>query len=222
VSIKILLSYIYNDKTPSYGGGESFSKAQDKCQAHGDSCNTSRFSFSNHLGTHVDSPAHFFEGASTVTDVDLSFWDFKNPQVIEYEAKVGELIDSVEIFKNLKADTDFLIIKTGFCNKRSEEIYGTHNPGFSAGLGLFLREKFPNLNMIGFDSISISSFQNREEGRASHRAFLDPNGEGNPIWIMEDMDLTQISSDTPLKEILVSPLFVEGADGTPCTIWALV
>ena len=69
---------------------------------------------------------------------------------------------------------------------------------------------------IGMDWISVSSFENRELGRQAHRAFLNRDGEGHPVLIIEDMDL---SADlNGLREVWVAPLLVEGIDSAPCTI----
>jgi len=47
---------------------------------------------------------------------------------------------------------------------------------------------FHILEPPGFDSISVSSFQNRMVGREAHRAFLDPKA---PILLLEDIDLRE-------------------------------
>jgi hypothetical protein len=68
------------------------------------------------------------------------------------------------------------------------------------------------------DLISISGFSNRKAGRDAHHAFLSPK-TGNPILLIEDMNL---NFDGILKQITVSPLLVEEADGTPCTIFGVL
>ncbi len=77
----------------------------------------------------------------------------------------------------------------------------------------FLKKKLPNLRAIGFDFISISSLKNRKEGRKAHREFLKDD-----ILIIEDMKLSDLK-DRP-DSILVSPLFIDKADGSPVSIWA--
>ena len=66
------------------------------------------------------------------------------------------------------------------------------------------------------DLISISSYSNRDEGRKAHHAFLNPI-EGEPILLIEDMKLDHV---TRLKKVIVAPLLIDNADGSPCTVLA--
>jgi len=111
---------------------------------------------------------------------------------------------------------DMLVIKTGFCRLREKDIYWKKNPGFTPGLATFLRERFPHLRVFGFDLISLSSFAHMEAGHEAHKAFLD---HPNPILLLEDMDLSIIDNNVKLKQVIVSPLVVEDADGAPCTVF---
>ena len=67
------------------------------------------------------------------------------------------------------------------------------------------------------DFISLTSFQNRELGRESHRSFL---GGEHPILLIEDMDLSQLST-SPLS-IQCLPLLIYGLDGAPVSIIAKI
>jgi kynurenine formamidase len=114
------------------------------------------------------------------------------------------------------------LIKTGFSRFRNdrEETYIFHNPGLAPDLGQWIRTN-TKIRMIGFDFISLSSYAHRGLGREAHLAFLASHGyEGkgiDPVLIMEDMDLSKII-ESP-KQILVSPLRFERADGAPITVF---
>jgi Predicted metal-dependent hydrolase len=110
-----------------------------------------------------------------------------------------------------------LSLKPVFVHLREKDIYWENNPGFAPALAVFLRKRFPCLRVFGFDSISLSSFAHRETGHEAHKAFLD---HSNPILLLEDMDLSAIDNSAKLKQIIVSPLLVEAADGAPCTVFA--
>jgi kynurenine formamidase len=69
---------------------------------------------------------------------------------------------------------------------------------------------------IGVDFVSSSSISHRDDGRAAHRAFLAPNDPGEPILLIEDMDLSADLSQ--LMRVVVAPLRVEGMDSACCTI----
>ena len=215
----IYLSYSLNRETPAYGGGDSLKVQHEKSMETGDSCNTSYWSLSNHLGTHIDFPRHFVQAGKTSGDYSPEFWIFHSPFILDISPiESGVIIEPESVDMNTVPDnTDLLVIKTGFCYLREKDIYWGNNPGFAPVLAFFLRKHFPHLRVFGFDSISLSSFAHRETGHEAHKAFLD---HPNPILLLEDMDLSIVDSGIKLKQIIVSPLRVEGADGAPCTVFA--
>ena len=73
------LSHILTDKTPAYGGDVegAFKVKKVRSILEGHSCNAEQWSFSNHIGTHVDVPYHFFENGRKITDFPASFWLFE-------------------------------------------------------------------------------------------------------------------------------------------------
>lgn len=108
-------------------------------------------------------------------------------------------------------------MKTGFSLWRDEDVYWLENPGFSPDLAENFRQAFPRLRLLGFDSISLSSYSYRALGRSAHQAFLDSE---KPILLLEDMDLSSVYGDTVFNRVIVSPLLVKGADASPCTVFA--
>ncbi len=217
----IYFSYLLNRETPAYGGGDTIKIRQEKSIEKGDSCNTQYWSLSNHLGTHIDFPRHFVQAGKTLGDYSPEFWIFHSPFILDISTVEPEVIIEPEaVDMNAVPDNiDMLVIKTGFCHLREKDIYWKNNPGFAPGLAVFLRKRFPHLRAFGFDSISLSSFAHRETGHEAHKAFLD---HPNPILLLEDMDLSVIDNSVKLKQVIVSPLLVEGADGAPCTVFANV
>ena len=114
---------------------------------------------------------------------------------------------------------DILIVKTGICNIRDNEKFWKENHGFHGDVYNYLIVNFPSIRIIGFDSISVSSFANRMVGRESHKRFLNPK---NPILLLEDMDLRNIDENTKFKEIIVSPLRIAKCDGLPCSVFGVI
>ena len=215
----IYLSYPLNCETPAYGGGDSLKIQQEKSIEKGDSCNTLYWSLSNHLGTHIDFPRHFVRAGKTSDAYDPEFWIFRSPFIIDVSlVEPGLIIEPEAIDIDAVPDNiDMLVIKTGFCRLREKDVYWKKNPGFAPGLAAFLRKRFPHLRVFGFDSISLSSFIHRKIGREAHKAFLD---HPRPILLLEDMDLCMVDNIMKLKQVIVAPLRVEGADGAPCTVFA--
>lgn len=212
------LSYEMTGSLTNYGGSKGIEIEWLRRMDKGDTSNNSALKFSSHTGTHIDFPLHFYVEGKTGSEYSASNFVFTKVGVLDISAADvhSYLISNRDLKNNLSSDLEFLIIKTGFCNRRNDTKYWEHNWGFAPETANFLKEKFPNLKAIGFDLISLSSYQQRETGRVAHKEFL----EKNDILIVEDMDLQNIFGETKIKTLIVSPLRFEGADGAPVTILA--
>jgi len=217
----IYLSHPLHANAPAYGGGNAFKTEQDKRISHGDSCNTSKWSLSSHAGTHLDFPRHFSTAGRVLDDYDPSFFVLENIHVVDVSpVQPGQIITSDDLdISDVPADTELLLIKTGFSKYRAQPVYWQRNPGFHPDLAGQFRKQFPLLRIIGFDSISLSSFTNRELGREAHKAFLD---NARPILPLEDMNLEKIDNQSKIRRMVAVPLHVQGADGSPCMVLALI
>jgi len=217
----IYLSYLLSDQTPVYGNGETFSVKTLSNIERGDSCNTAYWSFSNHTGTHIDFPRHFVAGGKTLSDYPASFWYFRNVSLINTpKVELGRVIgkDDLKIV-SIPKDVELLLIKTGFGSVRGQRLYWEANPAYLPELAGALRERCSLLKVIGFDSISLSSWTNRALGRKTHQAFLD---HSRPVLILEDLDLSMVDEKMIFRQVIISPLSVADADGSPCTVLAEV
>ncbi len=213
------LSYSITKSMPVYGGSAGPELTSLKAIDKGDSCNTWRFCLENHWGTHVDAPNHFFSNGRKVMDYPAGFWIFDNPQVMDVRLEPGELLKWEVIGNHIDVDADLLLLKSGWGVKRKSDLYWRENPGIHADVGIGLRHLKSSIRAVGIDWISASSFIHREEGRAVHRAFLNQGGEGDPVLLVEDMDLS--ANLTSLSRVLVVPLIMEGTDSAPCTVIGL-
>jgi len=212
----IYLSYYINEQTPLYGGEKAIELVKRSEISKGAGSNTKFLHFPNHLGTHIDFPNHFSDSGKTINDYSPSFWNRLNVFVIDYQAKVGEIIDDVVLQCNIiPANTEFLIINTGFGNRREKKVYWENNPGLDPRLAKIIKKQCPNIKIIGFDFISVSSYQNRLLGREAHREFLLEN----EILLIEDMKLDEIEGRNIIS-ITALPLMIDNIDGTPITIIA--
>lgn len=219
---KIWLSYKINQNTPLYGGRtQNLNIHKTSSMKNGDSANDTKIETTVHLGTHIDLPYHFYENGQTIDDFDIDFWFFKKPLFIEVKAKSFIIKDElIDILDNINDNSyDILIVKTGLCDIRGQQKYWKENYGFDPEIYDFIIDKFPKIRVFGFDSISMSSWQHRDIGKISHKAFLNPN---KPILLLEDMDLRYISSKNDIKEIIVSPLRIDGCDGLPCSVFGFL
>lgn len=217
----IYLSYPLCSEAHAYGGGSGFKGESDKQISLGDSCNTSLWSLSNHMGTHIDFPRHFAADGKSLDDYDPGFFISNKIYLFEIApVEPGQIIGPQDLnLDSIPKDIEALLVKTGFGQFRGQTVYSKQNPGFYPDLADALRARFPGVRIMGFDSISLSSVVHRDLGREAHRAFLDHE---HSILPLEDMDLTQISNETKIYQLVVAPLLVSGADGSPCTVMAKI
>jgi arylformamidase len=208
ISPYVWISHELNRNTPAYGNGESLMILPEKQISAGNSCNSVKLSFSNHLGTHVDVPYHFIESGKKISDYSIDQWIFNKPKLVSINIKPAEIITLSMLKPSLSLIDD-------------ADLYWENSPAFSDDIALYLKENFPSILAIGFDTISLSSFyyreQNRELGRRAHRAFLSQG-----IRIFEDMHLLNLPNNRQIKKIIAMPLRFENADGSPCTMFAKI
>jgi len=214
------LSYVLDSNTPTYGNRNKFLCEKKSDISKGDVANDSNISTTVHIGTHIDMPYHFFEEGQTIEDFDIAYFRFKNILFIDMVPNdiiiKNDLIQRLEKLED-KKKYDMLIVKTGICHKRHLDEFWKTNYGFHPDIAYYLKDNFSNIRVMGFDSISVSSFSNRLLGREAHKAFLDPK---NPILLLEDMDLTLLDAESKVTTLDIAPLRISKCDGLPCTIIA--
>jgi kynurenine formamidase len=191
--------------------------------SNGDSSNTSILSIHNHTGTHVDAPKHFIDNGKSISEYTLDELIFTNPVIVDCPKTDGSLVtpDDLLHMSHFFEKSDCLLLRTGFGQFRNEERYRTHNPGIAADTIRWIRKEYPNIHLIGIDTISISSFQHRIEGREAHRAaFAEKEDIGIPLLLLEDINLAVISGS--ISYIIVLPWLMKSLDSAPCTVIAHV
>lgn len=214
----IFLSHFLTEATPGYGGSSGVKIRHASKIVEGASSNSQEWTISNHIGTHIDLPAHFDDNGRRLHQFDAGEWVFSKPYLLKISPKEGDILTPDETFKKIPVDCDFLIIKTGFQAHRNEELYWKNNPGLSPELAEWFRKERPNLKCLGFDFISITSYSNRPLGRIAHKAFLGVTADTQPLRVIEDMKLDAL--EVSPTQVVVAPLMVEGADGTQVTVLA--
>lgn len=220
----IFLSYPLSGELSAYGDGDRIDIKEVRSISRGDTSNNSVISLSSHLGTHIDFPLHFSNTGKNIDDYDSEFFVFKKAAVISLERKskssklIIELDELIDDLGNISEDIELLIIKTGFGTLRDKEHYWKEGFGIGLHIASYLRKCFPLLKAVGFDLISLNSYQHREIGRKAHGEFLVEND----ILIIEDMDLSKITKNSNIELIITSPFRVKGAEAAPLTIFAKV
>lgn len=202
---------------PYYGGRNGFERKVVASIESGDSCNQQVWSLNNHTGTHVDCPRHFSVNGYDVTDYSAEDWVFSKVCFSEIEVENDMIIQLEQVSHLVPEDCDAFLLKTNFEKFRGSKTYWNNNPGMSPELGQWLRTNRPALKLIGFDFISITSFQDRPLGRIAHKAFLEPTKDHPGLRVVEDMKLSEIDSSP--NQLIVSPVNIK-ADGSPVTVFA--
>jgi arylformamidase len=205
------LSHAYADEMPLYPGLPSPS-FRDIARVEDDGYAMSEYHLFNHIGTHVDAPAHQIAGGATldeipleslVTDavtVDLSGRDPGPIGWGELEPLLGSL-----------GDGDWLFLYSGNGRNWGSEAYwtGWSYPDSAASEALIER----GIVGIGFDGPSADPVDT--ETFELHRVWL---GAGR--MILEN--LTNLDALPARTRVVVAPLKVRGANGAPARVLALV
>ncbi|MBE2246040.1 MAG: cyclase family protein [Candidatus Competibacteraceae bacterium] len=215
------LSYELSPELSNYGGNPGVEIMYANKISQGNSSNHSLIKLSSHTATHIDFPLHFLSNGKSGSDYAADDFVFERVHWVDishitpdnYLIAPHHLRD---VLLEVSTDIQLILFKTGFCYKRSEALYWKNNWGFAPSSANFLKERFPQLRAVGFDLISLTSYQQREIGREAHREFLGTH----QLLLIEDMNLSMLSSDRQLQKVIVSPLRVVQSEGAPVTVWA--
>jgi arylformamidase len=200
------LSVPLSSALPTYPGDPGI-KIQDWSRlANGDGANVSALSFGVHTGTHVDAPAHFFEGAKTVDSLALD--------VLIGAAQVIEVPEETRVI-----DEEFVTANCAVGSKRV--LFKTRNSAFWTGDLTEFRTDFTCLDLraahalialgvklVGIDYMSVESFRSKDH--EVHRALL-----AHEVIILEGLNFTGVPAGR--YELICLPLRLRTnlGDGAP-------
>lgn len=216
-----LLSYKLKHNEIGYGGGKVLSVTREKDLDRGDSCNTALLTISTHAGTHLDAQRHFCARGASLDQYPAAAFIFERPLIIDCPKRSGELVEARELQKYAARirRADLLILRTGFFRLRGKPQYYRANPGIAPDTARFIMRN-PNIRAVGIDTVSVSSFIQREDGRATHRIFLSGRKR---FLLIEDMDLSlELKTLRRIRSVIAVPLLIGGADGSSCTVIAAI
>jgi kynurenine formamidase len=221
----VKLSYNLSENTP-FPENLPKPKLDPLCHfSKGDPVNSFYFTTSNHAGTHVDAPNHFCPDGRTIAEYSMEELIFEWPTIVDLPLSQDELVTPAHFSKidQWPQDCHMLLIRSGFSRYRTSDpkIYVESSPGFSRAAADYLMSNLPGLKACAIDWISFASTAHMSEGIEAHRVFLGyPGYSDRSILLVEDLF---IPNDLPvLKKIYVIPLFFEGLDSAPCTVFAEV
>ena len=214
----VKLSYNLSSDTPQSEGFPPVTCVHSWMIEEGRIGNVFALSMASHSGTHVDAPSHVDSGGLKIADFEIDEFVFERPHVVELRRSDAELIEPEDLDreKTVIAECDLLLIRTGYHQFRQADPdrYWLRSPGLSVSSACYLRQEFKNLRAIGVDLPSVACVARIDETMRSHHALLC--GEKRRFLVIEDMALEGDLSQ--LKQVIIAPLVVEGADSGPCTI----
>jgi kynurenine formamidase len=181
-----------------------------------------------HVGTHVDAPAHFAPGAATVDKlppevlvgpaavVDVTAQVAQNP---DYEVSPAD-IEAWEHAHGPLRPQHLVLIRTGWAARwpdekryRNADASGVmHFPGLSVATSQLLRQR--QVRAIGIDTLSTDPGSNATF--AQHRDFLP--GGGYHIENLADLSMLPPTG----AFLVVSPMFVKDGSGAPARVFAFL
>lgn len=200
------ISVAIRAETPTFPGDPAVRIDQFAMIQSGDDANVTGLCFGAHTATHVDAPAHFIPGASTVAAMSLDAL-IGRALVVEVPA------DAAAVTLELVEGTDLTDVSRVLFKSRNSEFWASPEAGFredfvyiepDAAHALVER----GVRLVGIDYLSVEKF--RCGSYATHLAFLEQG-----VVIVEGLDLRGI---TPGKyELICLPLKLEGGtgDGAP-------
>ncbi len=219
-----LLSYPLSATAPVWPGNppaartESFSSIRTGANA-----NTTLLHLFSHSGTHLDAPKHFNDAGPAAAELPLEAFVFSRPYVVEVPKPEGGFIRREELqpHAHALAAADLCLLRTGWSSLRATDPtrYAGQGPLLHPDAARFLIDECSSLRGVATDAVSIGAPPYGRESVATHQVLTGlGRTDGRFLLIFEDLRI-----DPDLGQacrIFAWPLFIEGSDGSPCTIVA--
>lgn len=173
----------------------------------GANSNVSTLRMGTHSGTHVDPPAHFFDGTMTVDRLDLNM--LCGPAYVTEILGVDEIgRDHLEAAR-IPPGVRRLLIKTSNSTKEllKQPEYQSHYSALMPGGARWIVDR--GVKVVGIDYLSIEPMDSKRFD--THRVIL-----GNRLAIAEGLDLANIIPGH--YNLFCLPLKIARGDGAPARV----
>lgn len=171
---------------------------------------------STHTGTHVDAPCHFKPGLASIDMISADRL-VCNAVLIRAEKRASQLIEQQDLGNQIMQG-DAVVIATGWEKRAASRNYMTENPGLSKQAARYLAKK--KVNAVAIDCPSIDA---GTDSRFTAHNILLPN---NILAVENLCNLDRIATTTTTTSnkftLIISPLKLGGATGSPARVLALV
>jgi arylformamidase len=179
---------------------------------------TRKIQFGTHAGTHVDAPRHFVEGGKSIDDIPLeklmgivTLVDYSHLK--QNEAVTKEMLQEISLTKRM-------LFKFGWGKYWNTPKFYINHPYFTKDAAEYLISSGVELLAIDTPSPDNSPTELTEDILGTeadspiHKIFLS-----NEVILVEYIANLGEVTDLVGWNIVVSPLRIKGADGSPARVW---
>ena len=187
---------------PVWAGDEPVVLERVKAIASGANANASRLACGVHIGTHVDAPVHFIDGAPGVETLPLKV--LTGRAYVVHLPKATVLDEATLEAAGLPPRTRRVLFRT-----RNSELWAREKSfqkdfvAVEASGARWLVRK--GVQLVGIDYLSVAPFGNSKE---THRVLLEAG-----VVVIEGLDLSRVSQGR--YSLYCLPLKLTGSDGAP-------
>jgi kynurenine formamidase len=222
------LSYAINDKLVPWPGDQKWFEAKVNATVEKNGYFTRSFWMLEHYGTHLDAPAHFPPGKTTVDQIPVKQL-FGSAVVIDVRAEgvkdanyqlPAARVEEWEKRNGRIPQGAIVLLRTGWASRwpdaqkyRNQDAQGTmHFPGFSLEAAKLLVER--KVSGLGCDTMSVDYGASGDF--AVHHLAL-----GAGLYHLENLaDLSALPETGSF--LVVAPIKLEGGSGGPVRVFALL
>lgn len=167
---------------------------------------------STHTGTHIDAPSHFIPDSRTIDKIKVSRFVSRSI-LIKIPKKADQQITLNDITNCEINANDTVVFATGWEKRFKNDNYMINNPGLSLDAAEYLVSN--RVNAVAIDGPSID--RGIDNNFDIHSALLS-----NDIPIIENLCNLEELSSVKSFTLIVNPLKLVGASGSPVRAIALV
>jgi kynurenine formamidase len=222
------LSYAISDKLVPWPGDERFFEAKINASVEKNGYFTRSFWMLEHYGTHLDAPAHFPPGKTTVDQIPVKqlfgpavVMDVRSEGSKDADYQLGAArIEEWEKRHGRIPEGAIVLLRTGWASRwpdaqkyRNQDTQGKmHFPGFSAEAAKVLIGR--RVSGLGCDTLSVDYGASNDY--AVHHLAL-----GAGLYHLENLaDLSELPETGSF--LVVAPIKLEGGSGGPVRVFAIL
>jgi arylformamidase len=171
--------------------------------ADGDEANVSRMAGTVHIGTHVDAPLHFIDGAASIEELSLDV--LTGPAYVAHLQNANVIDAEVLDAAGIPPDTKRILFKTRNSNIWASGVkeFQTDYVGLNASGAEWLVNR--GIKLVGVDYLAVAVYTDLT---TTHRILL-----GNDVIVLEAVDLSGVEQGR--YDLYCLPLKLMGSEGAP-------